>query len=155
MVEILSRKGAACCAPTTARSALGGRFTAQIVGGEVPHPGCFLTKSAEYHENKRVDFFWNAKKCKRVRKGMSLLELAFLILAGWGRGGYNPPHQMHEYQTKGLIKWAIHKRVILNGLTFVVTEEIEQERQLQKEKSGRKAPALRMEFSINGTIPDG
>src|SRR5882672_10832261 len=102
MVEILSRKGAACCAPTTARSALGGRFTAQIVGGEVPHPGCFLTKSAEYHENKRVDFFWNAKKCKRVRKGMSLLELAFLILAGWGRGGTTPPIRCMNIKQKDL-----------------------------------------------------
>ena len=139
---------------TTARSALGGRFTAQIVGARYPTPGCFLTKSAEYHENKRVDFFWNAKKCKRVRKGMSLLELAFLIPAGWGRGVYNP-HQMHEYQTKGLINWAIHKRVILNGLTFVVAEEIEQERQPQKEKSGSEVPALRMEFSRNASIPNG
>src|SRR5260370_7575198 len=97
---------------TTARSALGGRFTAQIVGARYPTPGRFLTKSAEYHENKRVDFFWNAKKCKRVRKGMSLLELAFLIPAGWGRGVYNPP-QIHKNQPKRLINSPIHKQVTL------------------------------------------
>ena len=35
-----------------------------------PHPPCFFAKSAELHENKRVDFFRSAKKCKRVRKSV-------------------------------------------------------------------------------------
>ena len=61
---------------------------------------------------------------------------------------------MDEYQTKGLAKWAIHKIVILNGLTFVLAEEIGQERQPQKRKR-ELAPALQMEFSTNATVPDG
>jgi len=30
----------------------------------------FFAKSAGLHENKRVDFFRSAKKCKRVRKSV-------------------------------------------------------------------------------------
>jgi hypothetical protein len=46
---------------------------------------------------------------------------------------------MHEYQTKGLINLANHKRVILNGLTFVVAEEIEQERQPEKREKRERS----------------
>jgi hypothetical protein len=35
-----------------------------------PHPPVFLPKSAEAIENKRVEFFVGAKKCKRVRKNL-------------------------------------------------------------------------------------
>jgi len=30
------------------------------------------------------------------------------------------PHQMHEYQNKGLTKWAIRKPLILKGAILVV-----------------------------------
>jgi hypothetical protein len=35
-----------------------------------PHPGWFLAKSAETIENKGVEFFVSAKKCKRVCKSV-------------------------------------------------------------------------------------
>ena len=44
-------------------------FVAGLSPGVPPTP-VFFFKSAELHENKRVDFFGSAKKCKRVRKGL-------------------------------------------------------------------------------------
>jgi hypothetical protein len=44
--------------------------------------------------------------------------------------------------------------VILNGLTFVVAEELGQKWQPKKEKR-EQAPAFQMEYSTSGTKPNG
>ena len=41
-----------------------------------PHPGCFWVQSAEPLENKRVEFLLNAKKCKRMPKGVKRKNLS-------------------------------------------------------------------------------
>ena len=46
--------------------------------GSTP-PG-FLSKSADIVENKRVEFFVSAKKCKRVRKNMKKQEIVETIV---------------------------------------------------------------------------
>jgi hypothetical protein len=40
-----------------------------------PTPRCFYVKSAESLEKKRVEFFANAKKCKRVRNNVKRKNL--------------------------------------------------------------------------------
>ena len=47
----------------------GHRLRSHFRGFPTPTP-VFCAKSAESLENKRVEFFVNAKKCKRVRKGL-------------------------------------------------------------------------------------
>jgi len=49
-----------------------------------PTPGCFLAKSAESLEKKRVEFCLRAKKCKIVRKNMKIKGIGD---SGWGREG--------------------------------------------------------------------
>ena len=72
-----------------------------------PTPG-FCAKSAQSIENKRVEFLENAKKCKRVRKRV---KKKGIVGSEWwvAKKGILPPHYMHDYQKKGLIKWAIRK----------------------------------------------
>ncbi len=48
-----------------------------------PHPGCFLAKSAEAIEKKRVEFLWSAKKCKRVRKNVKRKNLSIVASDEW------------------------------------------------------------------------
>jgi hypothetical protein len=40
----------------------------------------FFAKSAELHENKRVEFLGDAKKCKRVRKSV---KRKGIVGSGW------------------------------------------------------------------------
>jgi hypothetical protein len=47
--------------------------------GGYPTP-LFFGKSAEWHENKWVAFFEDAKKCKRVRKGV---KRKGIVGSGW------------------------------------------------------------------------
>jgi hypothetical protein len=42
--------------------------------GGYPHPGWFFAKSAEGHENERVEFLVGAKKCKKVQKSAQECE---------------------------------------------------------------------------------
>jgi hypothetical protein len=51
--------------------------------GGYPHPGWFFAKSAEAHENKRVEFLAGAKKCKRVRKSLKIKGIDQNALPGW------------------------------------------------------------------------
>ena len=70
-------------------------------------------------------------------------------------GGYTP-HQMHEYQNKGLTKWAFHKQLIPKGIFLVVVGEKLGQTEMattKKTKSGSKAPALQMEFSMTPSVP--
>ncbi len=85
----------------------------------------FCAKSAEAVEKKRVDFCASAKKCKRVRKGMKREGIARKHVAALeaskvgslGRG--TPPHYMHEFENKGVGKWAPRKCMKRKGLIFV------------------------------------
>jgi hypothetical protein len=44
---------------------------------------CFLTQSVETIENKRVEFFVSAKKCKRVWKKLKRKGIGRKTLEGW------------------------------------------------------------------------
>jgi hypothetical protein len=79
--------------------------------GAAPPPRVFLRKSAGTLENNGVDFWLNAKKCKRVRKSMKRQRLEFGSSRLEEKTGMHPlhPHPMHECQKKGDRKWAICK----------------------------------------------
>jgi hypothetical protein len=86
----------------------------------------FFAKSAESLENKRAEFCASAKKCKRVRKGMkregidsSETRCNVGSFEGWQLGEGVPPHYMHEFENKGVGKWAPRKCMKRKGLIFV------------------------------------
>jgi len=55
----------------------------------VPHPPrCFLRKSAETIEKKRVEFFLSAKKRKRVRKDVKRKNLSSVPSGEWRVAGF-------------------------------------------------------------------
>jgi hypothetical protein len=87
----------------------------QFVGAEsegYATPG-FLSKSAEAIENKRVESFASArkcKKCKRVRKNLKrqgIMGSESSVEGNEERNAPPSPHYMHEYQKKRLTEIAI------------------------------------------------
>jgi len=54
----------------------------RVERSQVPHTPCFLRKSAESHEKKRVEFLVRAKSRKRVRKKLNTKRTGQKSLAG-------------------------------------------------------------------------
>ena len=52
------------------------------------------------------------------------------------------PHYMHDFQKKGLTKWAIRKRLILKAMILLVSVEPELRTRLRAEEKREQAPAL-------------
>src|SRR5437867_3727238 len=62
-----------------------------------PTPPCFLTKSAESHEKKRVVISNSAKKCKRVRKNIKLRGLGEKKRRAMRVLKASPPYTPHQF----------------------------------------------------------
>src|SRR5258708_9372962 len=111
-----------------------------------PHPRCFLSKSAQDHEKKRVVIFATAKKSKKMQKSAQGYEKKGDRVAEIGDGGSEesappiPPAMMHEYQKKRLIKFAFRKRLILKVMFLVVQRAGADKYGPRRQKSGSKLP---------------
>jgi len=72
-----------------------------------------------------------------------------------GHSTPTPPIILDEYQKKRLRKFAIRKPLILKGTFLVVRDKNEQNLLLQKKKSGNRAPAGKLDFSLSCIVPNG
>ena len=96
------------------------------------HP-CFLSKSAEIVENKRVDLFVSAKKCKKMQRVRKSLKRQKLVFGNPVTG----PLRLRELALTGSVAGLGEKRgwasgTIRNGSTYLL------ERQLVPKKSGHE-----------------